>query len=150
MHVVPSLHVITLSGPGYRIHTDSLTPVLTKVNPRDETRRYPHSPPATSSSRTHPAAGATGRYRRSVSPDMCVVRGLWRRRYRVPSMSGRLTSGGTIGEENLRDASGLFQSGEVSGVGEGDRFGAGKQGEVGFTFWLARPVVIAVDQGHRS
>ena len=64
-------------------------------------------------------------------PDMCVVRGLWRRRYRVPSMSGRLTSGGTIGEENLSDASGLFQSGEVSGVGEGDRFGAGKQGEVG-------------------
>jgi hypothetical protein len=43
---------------------------------------------------------------------------------------------------------GLFQGGEVSGVAKRDRSGATKHGEVGFTVWQARPVVIAVDQGN--
>ena len=51
-------------------------------------------------------------------------------------------------EKDLGDAGGLFQGGEVSGVAKRDRSGATKHGEVGFTVWQTRPVVIAVDQGN--
>jgi hypothetical protein len=51
-------------------------------------------------------------------------------------------------EEDLGDAGGLLQGGEVASVAKGDRSGASQGAEVGFTLWWARPVVIAVDQGH--
>src|SRR6266540_554496 len=53
-------------------------------------------------------------------------------------------------EKDLGDAGGLFQGGEVSGVAKRDRSGATRHGDVGFTLWLARPVVIAVDQSDRG
>ena len=48
-------------------------------------------------------------------------------------------------QEDLGDAVGLLEGGEVSGVGQRHRSGA-KQGEGGFAFWRPRPIVIAVDQ----
>src|SRR5436309_5322981 len=59
----------------------------------------------------------------------------------------RPKSGRVVVEKDLGDAGGLFQGGEVSGVGKSDRLGATKDGEVRFTVWRPRPVVIAVDQG---
>src|SRR5215211_8159651 len=59
-------------------------------------------------------------------------------------------SGPMVVEEDLGDAGGLLQGGEVSGVAKRDRSGATKPGEVGFTVWQARPVVIAVDQSDRG
>src|SRR5207247_1258643 len=53
-------------------------------------------------------------------------------------------------EKDLGDAGGLFQGGEVSGVAKRDRSGATEHGEVGFTVWQTRPVVIAVDQSDRD
>ncbi len=53
-------------------------------------------------------------------------------------------------EKDLSDAGGLLQGGEMSRLRKHDRSGATKQGEVGFTLGNARPVVIAVDQGHGS
>src|SRR6266516_5572569 len=58
----------------------------------------------------------------------------------------RPKSGPVVVEKDLGDAGGLFQGGEVSGVAKRDRSGATEQGEVGFTVWQTRPVVIAVDQ----
>src|SRR5437762_14188347 len=60
----------------------------------------------------------------------------------------RPKSGPAVVEKDLGDAGGLFQGGEVSGVAKRDRSGATERGEVGFTLWQARPVVIAVDQGN--
>src|SRR6266511_3566940 len=64
--------------------------------------------------------------------------------------SMRPKSGPAVVEKDLGDAGGLFQGGEVSGVAKRDRSGATKRGEVGFTLWQARPVVIAVDQSDRG
>src|SRR6266487_2461241 len=62
--------------------------------------------------------------------------------------SMRPKSGPAVVEKDLGDAGGLFQGGEVSGVAKRDRSGGTKHGQVGFTVWHARPVVIAVDQGN--
>src|SRR5215218_6552933 len=59
--------------------------------------------------------------------------------------SVRPKSGPMVVEEDLGDAGGLLQGGEVSGVAKRDRSGATKPGEVGFTVSQARPVVIAID-----
>src|SRR5438876_6605498 len=58
----------------------------------------------------------------------------------------RPKSGPVVIEKDLGDAGGLFQGGEVSGVAKRDRSGATEHGQVGFTLWQTRPVVIAVDQ----
>ena len=62
----------------------------------------------------------------------------------------RPKSGPVVVEKDLGDAGGLFQGGEVSGVAKRDRSGATEHGEVGFTVWQTRPVVIAVDQSDRG
>src|SRR2546428_10991684 len=64
--------------------------------------------------------------------------------------SVRPKSGPVVVEKDLGDAVGLFQGGEVSRVAKRDRSGARKHGEVGFTVWQTRPVVIAVDQSDRG
>src|SRR5919198_6128910 len=51
-------------------------------------------------------------------------------------------SGAGVVEEDLGDAGGLFQRGEVSRVWKRDRMGTAKQGDVGFTLSHARPVVV--------
>src|SRR2546426_10630804 len=56
-------------------------------------------------------------------------------------------SAAVVAEKDLRDAGGLFERGEVSGVRKGDRSGVTEQGEVRLTLRDLRPVVIAVDQG---
>src|SRR5262249_19353187 len=55
---------------------------------------------------------------------------------------------GVVREQDLGDASGLLERGEVPSLGKRDRAGASQDGEVGFTLRRARPVVVAVDQGH--
>src|SRR5713101_5308336 len=62
--------------------------------------------------------------------------------------SVRPKSGPVVVDKDLGDAGRLFQGGEVSGVAKRDRSGATKHGEVGFTLWDLRPVVISVDQGN--
>ena len=60
----------------------------------------------------------------------------------VVSLIGDLPSQALV-QQDLRDPVGLFERGEVSAVGKGDRSGARKQGEVGFTFRRLRPVVVS-------
>src|SRR5205809_5832563 len=62
----------------------------------------------------------------------------------------RPKSGPVVVEKDLGDPGGLFQGGEVSGVAKRDRSGATEHGQVGFTLWQTRPVVIAVDQSDRG
>src|SRR5438093_10265081 len=62
----------------------------------------------------------------------------------------RPKSGPVVVEKDLGDAGGLFQGGEVAGVAKLDRSGAREHGEVGFTVWQTRPVVIPVDQSDRG
>src|SRR5215813_3016376 len=53
------------------------------------------------------------------------------------------------GEKDLSEARRLFQSSEVPGVVEIDPLRSWKERMVGLPFWHLRPVVIAIDEGHR-
>src|SRR4029450_5610590 len=66
-----------------------------------------------------------------------------RRRSRTKSLGIGLV------DKDLGDASRLFQGGEVAGVRHGDPFRAHQHPSVGLTLLGTRPVVIAVDDGHR-
>src|SRR6266508_6487770 len=62
----------------------------------------------------------------------------------------RPKSGPMVVKEDLSDAGGLLQGGEVSGLRKRDRSSATKQGQVCLTVWQARPVMIAVDKSDRG
>src|SRR5262249_22086264 len=54
---------------------------------------------------------------------------------------------GVVREQDLGDAIGLFERGEVPSVRKRDRSRASNECEVGFALRHARPIVVAVDQG---